>query len=217
MTVSEPRIQNPESRAATGRRFGLRWLAVLAAMLLVLGACSSDSGGDDGVASLEDTATETTVVAGGDSEEVTVSDQEILNEFAACMRDNGVEDFEDPIVNADGSVEFGFGGGGELAADDREAMEAAFAECGDLIDGLSFGPGGADFDITEIEDQLVAFAACMRDQGIDLDDPDLSDFAPGGDGDGRGGPFGDIDIDDPDVQAALEVCQDEIAFAGRGG
>ena len=73
----------------------------------------------------------------------------------------------------------------------------------------------ADFDLTEIEDQLVAFATCMRGQGIDMDDPDLTDFAPGGAGGADGGPFGDIDIDDPEVQAALEVCQAEIAF-GQG-
>lgn len=192
------------------------WISMLMAISVAVAACSSAEA--DQVATLSEAPDE--VAAETDVPTTQDEDQEALNEFAACMRDNGVDGFEDPVVNADGSVDFG-ANGGQVGAEDRDVLQAAFEECGDLIEGLSIAPGDGDFDVTEIEDQLVAFAACMRDEGIDMDDPDLSNFGPGGGGQGDGaaggGPFGDLDLDDPGVQAAFEACQGEFGFGPGGG
>ena len=55
------------------------------------------------MATLEDAESEALVEdiedAAGD-----VSDEEALLAFAQCMRDNGVENFEDPVVDADGEL-----------------------------------------------------------------------------------------------------------------
>jgi hypothetical protein len=80
-----------------------------------------------------------------------------------------------------------------------------------------------------MQEDALRFAQCMRDEGVeDFPDPDFSDMGPGGepqtgsggdggpsdgDGDGRGerlvlGPFGEIDLDDPETAAAFEACQD---------
>ena len=181
-----------------------------AAVSLMAAACSG--GGGSGVATLEDTAT--TQVQDASIVEAEVSQEEALLAFAACMRENGIEDFEDPDVSDVGGVRFNFRGGGEAVDIDREAMRAAMEACREHIDGLAFGPGGGDFDQTEIEDQLVAFAACMRDQGIDVADPEL--------GGGTGSrPFSDLDFDDADVRAAMEGCQaefgGELRLPGTGG
>ena len=162
---------------------------------------------------------------GEDTTDADLSDEEHLLRFADCMRDNGV-DFPDPVVEADGTVRFGFrpGAGGAGAAQDLARdpdLPAAREACADLLEGLSFGPGSGNFDTTELQDTLLEFAQCMRDNGVDMGDPDLSDFGPGGnrdDGEG-GGPFGGIDFEDPDVAAALEVCQAEVNLGrfGRGG
>ena len=164
----------------------------------------SDGGADDGDAATAATAT----------------DEEAALAFAACMRDQGL-DFPDPTINADGSVDF-FGGGGPPQGDgaQQEGLPEALEVCGDLIAGASFLPGGGD--LTEFEDQLLEVAQCLRDEGIDVDDPDLSEgFGPGaGGGDGGGGPFGaDFDPNDPAVQAAIEACQDIFTggFGGGGG
>ena len=159
---------------------------------------------------------------GGDED---LSDEERLLRFADCMREHGV-DFPDPVVEADGSVRFGFrpgaGGAGEAQELGRDPdLLAAREACEDLLEGLSFGSGSGDFDITESQDTLLEFARCMRANGVDMGDPDLSSFGPGGDNDGPGGgPFGDaIDLQDADVVAALEVCQEEINIGrfARGG
>ena len=154
-----------------------------------------------------------------------LTDEERLLRFADCMRDNGV-DFPDPTVDADGSVQFGFrpgaGGGDELRELGRDPdLPTAREACEGLLEGLSFGPGSGNFDTTELQDTLLEFAQCMRDNGVDMGDPDLSNFGPGGGDDGPGGgPFGGaIDFGDPDVVAALEVCQEEVnigRFAGGG-
>jgi hypothetical protein len=61
-------------------------------------------------------------------------------------------------------------------------------------------------DLSEREDELLAFAVCMRENGYDMSDPDF----PGG-GHSGAGPFGDaIDTDDPDFQTATESCDDII-------
>ena len=134
------------------------------------------------------------------------------------MRENGIEDFEDPTINADGTPEFNLRSlGGEH---DRDEMQAAFEACQDHLEGFAFGPGSVD--LTEIEDTLVEFSACMRDNGYDMPDPDLSNFGNGGGGEGGegGGIFGgELDRDDPDFISALGECQhlfENLSF-GRGG
>ena len=153
-----------------------------------------------------------------------LTDEERLLAFAECMRENGV-DFPDPVVEADGTVIFGFrpGGGGDglgrLGEIGRDSdLPAARQACGGMLEGLAFGPGQGGFDPIELQDTLLEFAQCMRDNGVDMGDPDLSRFGPGGgDDEPPGGPFGEIDGDDPDVAAAFEVCQQQLPGLGPGG
>ena len=103
-------------------------------------------------------------------------------------------------------------------------------------------------DNVVLQDALVEYTDCIRDQGFDVGDITLGGPGPGGPnadgaqnapeaGQGQGdnarggnrqGGFGDpaqrlanrlgLDMEDPDVQAALEVCQPIIdeAFTGFG-
>lgn len=192
-------------------------LLIFIAFVLVLAACSSDNGSQ--VASLEDAA------GSGDAttEEIDADEanQEAILEFSQCMRDNGVEEFEDPVIGADGSIDFSFGGRSDDPEGDRDAMRAAFETCQEHLDGLAFGPGS--IDLTEIEDTMLEFAICMRENGVDMPDPDFSNLGfGGGEGaEGDGDIFGGaIDPDDPEVEAALEACRDvfgsSLRFGGGG-
>jgi hypothetical protein len=196
-----------------------RTLIVLSAFALVLAACSSDGGSE--VASLEELVPDLAVVVDDASSE-TVDDDSIL-EFSQCMRDNGVPDFEDPEIGADGSVNFRLGEASQASEVDRETMRAAFEACQDTLGGLSFGPGSDDR--SEIEDQMYDFAVCMRDNGYDMPDPDFSSLLRGegeGDGEGGGGPFGEnFDPEDPKFLSAMSECEDvfggSLRFGGRAG
>ena len=189
---------------------------IFSAFVLVLAACSSDSGSQ--VASLEDAAvSDDGAVAEVDTD---VANEEAILEFSQCMRDEGIVGFEDPDIGEDGTIEFKLGGRTDDAEADRDTMRAAFEACQDHLEGLAFGPGS--IDRSEIEDTLVEFAVCMREHGVDMPDPDFSAFGPGGGGEGEGGIFGGaIDPDDPSVAAALEACEEvfggSLRLGGPGG
>lgn len=201
----------------------LRLLVLVSVVGLVAAACGGSGDSDSGVASLE---TEDTVA--GDAADVTgeeavaeVDQEQAMLDFASCMRDNGVA-IDDPTVDADGNIQFGgFRGVAENGEIDRETIQAARAACEDNLQGIALGRGGGDFDVTELQDTLVEYAACMRDNGYNMDDPDLSSFGPGAGGDREpgqgGGPFGDIDPNDPDFITAQEACQDILGGFGPGG
>ena len=199
-----------------------RTLIAVAALAIMLAACSGSDAG--GVASLEDPAEQAVVEeqdAAAETDDEHAAEEAVLG-FAQCMRDNGIEGFEDPDLTADGSLDFRRGQG-QLGDVDRETLREAFQACQEHLEGLAFGPG--NFDRSEIEDRLVEFSACMRDPNRgnlpDFPDPDLSNFGPGGDGPGGGGPFGEgFDFQDPAVRDALEACQEVFGgfrFGGPGG
>ncbi len=194
----------------------------LAVLVLVAAACGGDGDASGGVASLESGNTtteppdEAAVGVAGEADQ-----EQAMLDFAACMRDNGV-DIEDPTVDAEGNVQFGgFRGAVQQGDFDREAIDAALVECEQYLEGIALGRGGGDFDRTELEDTMVEYAGCMRENGYDMPDPDFSSFGPGAGGEpGQGGPFGSIDFDDPDFVAAQTECQDILGnfrAPGEGG
>jgi hypothetical protein len=180
---------------------------IVVVVLILLAACRSDNdaGPDTSLATLDESATLTTTKTFGDAESNT---EEAVLAFSQCMRDEGFAAFPDPQFSADGSLDFQRGQGDlEEAGIDTQSDEfqTAFETCQDLLEGVALIGGG--IDLTEIEDLLLEFAQCMRRQGIDMSDPSLN-FGPGG-----GDPFGgSVDFEDPDVQAAFEVCQAEVNF-----
>lgn len=202
-----------------------RFLVLFAALGLFAAACSGSGDGGDGVATLESTISPS-VEVGDEPVAADVDAEQAMLDFAACMRDNGV-DIEDPTVDADGNLQFGGlrpgpgdGSGAESGDVDRDAVQEAMQECGGLIDGVTLGFGGrGDFDMTEMQDTLVEYAACMRENGYAMDDPDFSAGDPGSGGGAGGGSFDEINPDDPDFVAAQEVCQSILGdtFLGAGG
>ncbi len=189
-----------------------RLMIAAVALALFAAACGGGSQ-NDGVASLEDDAT-APLAAGDDGSAdgattTTETDPELaLLEFTQCLRDNGV-DVGDPEVDGDGNL--GFGGrvqGYDFVAD-REAFQAAREACADILEGVSLE--FRDRDRTEIEDTLVEFATCMRDNGYDMPDPDFSGFSPGSGG--GSGPFSEVDPDDPAFITANEACEEILSSA----
>ena len=195
-----------------------RWLvgAALSAGLL-LAACGNDDGGNsatpqvvsgNGAATDGDGASDG--AAGND-----VSAEELALDFADCVRGEGV-DWPDPITLADGSIDL-LGGQGREAITGAdgfidEATQAALDTCSPIIEGSSLMPGADDID-AETQDQLLEFAQCLRDNGVDVDDPDLSVI---GDRRGPAAIFGsNFDPSDTTTQDAIGACQS--LFAGGLG
>jgi hypothetical protein len=194
-----------------GRR---RWWILAAcaiALVLLLAACGG-GGSDDGVASASEDSSGSDDSGGDSSSGGSASDsEEELIDWVECMRDEGV-DVPDPQVDADGNLTLGpglgGGGGGGGGQVDPQALQDATEVCGEVPQSAF---GGEQPDQTEIEDTLLEFAQCMRENGYDMPDPDFS---------GEGGltsAFGDVDTNDPAFQEAAEACEDILAGGFGGG
>lgn len=189
-----------------------RLMAGLAAAGLLLVACGGGGSGTSVAALSEDDAAD----AASGSTDGAATEEELL-EYTECLRDQGL-DIEDPEIDEDGNVVFGGPRAGFDDADQddlaqlREDLQAAQEVCGPPPGG-GFG-NRAGVDQTEIQDAFLELAQCMRDNGVDVPDPDFSDGGFGGDG---GGPFGDIDPNDPALQEAFEECRDVLSDTFPGG
>ncbi|MHA7133457.1 hypothetical protein [Oerskovia turbata] len=178
----------------TARRRSAPAALLVALLAVALSACAPDAA--PGVASAGDgDASSSTEQTGKSAEDLTDAEREDLaREFARCMRENGV-DMPDP----------GADGGGVITLDgstDEGAMDAAFEACKEF---LPDGGEPAKLSPEDLEAQRK-YAQCMREQGIDMPDPD-----PNG-GMTMAGEVGDIEA----FEAALEACDEVGATAGLG-
>ena len=174
--------------------------------VLTMTAVGCGGGGDvgSGVASLSGSSTtEGPIRTGGGTAASGISAefQDAMVAFAKCMRENGV-DFPDP----------GSGGGLMIGPDsdiDPEAPEfkAAEAECKPILDEAEDSmPKPSEDELAAMRDQMLAFAECMREEGIDFPDPTF------GEGGRIEAPAGDRE--DPDFRAAEETCSEKTGGVG---
>ncbi len=177
----------------------------LAALALTTAACGGGKDDGSGVASLSGSSSTTEKVrpAGGGTAASGVSAEfeDAMVAFAKCMRENGV-DFPDP----------GSGGGLMIGPDsdiDPQSPEfkAAEAECKPILDEAEKSmPKPSEEEMAKMRDQMLAFAKCMRGEGIDFPDPEF------GEGGRMKAPVGDHD--DPDFKKAEEKCSKENGGIG---
>jgi len=125
--------------------------------------------------------------------------------FAKCMRDNGV-DMPDPVAGAGGGgAAIAVGGDGI----DPTKMQKAFESCQSFL-GAGQINGGAQIDPV-MQDKMVAFAKCMRENGVDMPDPVISSGGAGTvtviGGSSTSSSVGAINPADPKFQKASEACQ----------
>jgi hypothetical protein len=107
-----------------------------------------------------------------------VDTQDALLKYAACMRENGI-DMADPTFDADGNpTGGGFGPGSGIDPQSDEFQKAQTA-CSDLLQGVQFGGRGRNgIDREAIQNSFNDFTACLRDDGLDVDD--ITFGPPGG-------------------------------------
>ncbi|MCC6225309.1 MAG: hypothetical protein IT195_02730 [Microthrixaceae bacterium] len=179
-------------------------MGIIGALLIGVAACGSDDEAPPQIASLDSTASAATDdTAPPDADDA--SDEAALLEVAACMRSNGVADFPDPVVSADGTALFDFPALADSGLDPqapafRDAMDA----CRGLAEGTTLG-GGPFAGDPDAQDRLLELAQCMRENGVpDFEDPQIGNGGPPTGGGGR------PDLDDPAQKAAFEICQKRV-------
>lgn len=165
------------------------------------GATETETAG--GVATLELAGTSDSDAIADEAEtaaapvEATTAEQAALA-FAACMRDGGI-DFPDPVVDADGNPSFdgALRAGAQGGINPRsEDFRAAIQGCQELTEGFAPGRGGGDAR-GELQDALLPYTECLRDQGLDVGDFQLG-AGPGGQGNAGAGQAAPGDTTDND-------------------
>jgi hypothetical protein len=166
-------------------------LVTLGLLFVLLAACSSV----EGVATVESAAPQAE-----SSSEAADPDQAALD-FAACMRENGIE-MADPTAG---------GGGPRILLDggvdpQSEEFQAATEACREHLEGIvQGGPGRQGAPSAEQQEAMLAFAECMRENGVDIPDPQA--------GGGFLQPGSGVDPQTPEFQEAMEACRDNLGGA----
>jgi hypothetical protein len=169
---------------------------LLLALALAVGACGGGDK-DDGVASLggSDKATSTTS-PGNSGKDLK---QQMLA-YARCLRQHGV-DMPDPKVDANGHMAMQLPAG--VGPDDPK-FTAAEQAC------KQYAPSGEPEQVDpQAQQQMLAYARCMRRHGINIADPKP------GEGISVDGSKG-VNPEDPRFKAADQACQ-QYAPGGGGG
>jgi hypothetical protein len=172
---------------------------------VVLSGCGGSASA--GVASIDVGGAQTTPASNSSSP----ADREAaLLKAAQCMRDSGVKDYPDPVVDSSGNVQRGQGGA-QFNRNDP-TVRKAFTACQSLFQAAR--PQFSPEQRQELQDALLAFAKCVRANGYNMPDPTF-DGTPG---QGRG-PFQGVNANDPAFRKARTACQDKLngVFPGGGG
>jgi hypothetical protein len=170
------------------------------ALTLAVAACA---GGNKtgGVASLNGADKPTATTSAGGSKDF----KQAALAFARCMRQHGI-DLPDPQFNGNGITQ-------ELTArrgsngPDSPKFKAAQQACQKYLPNGGVAPKPNP----QQQQQLLQFARCMRQHGIDLPDPGAS-----GGIEVKGGP-NTVNPDDPKFKAAQQACQQYLPNNGKGG
>lgn len=180
--------------------------AVLAA-LAMSAACGGGGGDDGGVASASEreSTSESSSDSSSDSSSESSSgsagrvladeepeggrtndEQQGLLDFAACMRDNGI-DMPDPEAGP-GGLQTAMSDA--IASYDRDVLFSALEECRDLLPSQTVQRAESVDSETEL-----AFAECLREQGLDVPDDVFTSGVPD-------------DIDPDQLSEAMTACQE---------
>jgi len=176
-------------------------------MLAVTGC---GDGGDDpnGVASLSGANKPTTTTSAGPANKRDA--EKAALEFARCMRQHGI-DMPDPKISGNRITQEFKASPGSKGPDDPR-FKAAQQACNKYLPN-----GGQPPKLNPQErQQLVAFARCMREHGIDVPDPGPNSggiVVKRGGANGRNAPERE---DDPKFRAAQQACQKYLPNAGKG-
>jgi len=170
----------------------VHWFLVVAVGLILV-ACGYTA---NDVPSLKTTDEAQVVEPAADPADDLLDDEAKVMVFTQCMRDQGIE-LVDPVVDPDGNVQ-----DPELAEGvevSREEYGAAYAECGAILEGITFGKERQD--VSAQVDHYIEIADCLRDKGYDMDDPTAETFNQW-----LTGFRAEFDWNDPEAVAAYQAC-----------
>jgi hypothetical protein len=134
--------------------------------------------------------------------------------YAKCMREHGI-DMPDPQRVGSGGIKQTMNG----KPGSRAKMDAANKDCQKYMQ-IGGGRAPSAAEQAKAKDAMLAYAKCMRDQGVNMPDPKFSSSGGGTTfqfgGPGKGGNAGP-NPDSPTFKAADKVCHTKLAALGKNG
>jgi hypothetical protein len=126
-------------------------------------------------------------------------EREAALSYAQCMREQGI-DMPDPRFGEDGTIVH------DTPEGDRDELRAAQRACRRYRHGGGRAPSEEERqEQQEMLERAVAYAKCMREEGIDVPDPTTDE-------DGKNLILGQgLDRDDPDFSEADETCRSKLS------
>jgi hypothetical protein len=203
----------------------LRTLMILPVVLLLISISCNSAKSSSGVAQIDETEIQSrsknqSDLKSNDSKQPTsdantlklespdtpLTDEGITTRFTSCMRDHGF-DTPDPELNADGTVNLdalriSISEDPEFDIQSRETINA-FQKCTPLLEGATFARSPSQEDEVEFQDNLLQFAQCLRDDGVDVPDPDFSNGTRAA----MVSLFQKVDPTNSHVQESMELCR----------
>jgi hypothetical protein len=194
-------------------RIDNRWLFVFVSLLTIFIAsgCCNLNQASSGVARIDESYFQAESQSSPDYI-LSREDEQITTEFTSCLRDNGL-DAPDPELNSDGTIDFN-GLRQSIASLATSLGESktrdALGNCIPLLEGATFAQAPSPEDEIELQDNLLEFAQCLRDEGVDVPDPDFSN----GVRQAMMGMFQSANMSRTDFQMYSTLCS-EGTFGGR--
>jgi hypothetical protein len=136
--------------------------------------------------------------------------------YAKCMREHGI-DMPDPQRVGSGGIKQTMNG----KPGSKAKMDAANKDCQKYMQ-IGGGKAPSAAEQAKAKDAMLAYAKCMRDNGVDMPDPKFSSsgggvtFQLGGPGK-KGGTTGGPNPESPAFKKADEACHGKLAGLSKGG
>ena len=136
--------------------------------------------------------------------------------YAKCMREHGI-DTPDPQRVGNGGIKMTMKGG----PTNRAAMETAQKACEKYMT-IGGGKAPSAAEQAKAKDAMLAYAKCMRGEGVNMPDPKFSSGGGGatfrlGSPGKKGGTTGGPNPESPTFKAADKVCHSKLAGLEKGG
>lgn len=153
------------------RRLLLLLVALLS--LLIITACFNSDQSNGGVARINNSNQVPSIAETNDKSKLT--NEERATQFVECMRDLGYKDVTDPTLNADGSIDWGpiKQTIGTLNKKNTK-LRNAYDNCTPLLENMTRTKSISADAKEETKDQLLEFAECLRENDLNVPDPDFS-------------------------------------------
>jgi hypothetical protein len=131
------------------------------------------------------------------------SPNQLLDEWATCMRSHGDPDQVDPTVDATKVIQITLSGSDGVRGED--------GACGSYLSAAETALGGGTSPASSDGATALKFAQCMRANGV----PDYPDPTGTSNQTIRATPGSDLNPADPTFQAASTLCTEKTGYASK--